>query len=143
MSRAQAEAMRMQGLAEVEVYRAKMLVEMEALRLTAEAYSMYNETALRLEMIKALPDLAESIAKPLEKTEKIVFMGGGSGCGPGIKNGSGGQNVGAMGPSLLLEDMVRSIGVTTDAMNSIVASSVRHPVHSVTYPSIELVESVQ
>uniref|UniRef100_A0A7S0ZBA3 Band 7 domain-containing protein n=1 Tax=Timspurckia oligopyrenoides TaxID=708627 RepID=A0A7S0ZBA3_9RHOD len=98
---ADAESARVKGLSEAAVMKEKMKVETEKLQLIGEAYGKYNENGVRVEMIKAMPSVAEQIAKPLEKTEKIVFMGGG---------GSG------VGSSAMLQDMTRSVMVVDQVL---------------------------
>jgi len=107
---AEADAARAKGLADVEVLKAKKAVEAEALRETAEAYSNYGEAALRMEALKTMPLVAEQISKPLQNTGKIVFMGG---------NGAGAhaQSAGS-GPSVMLRDMVSSMNVVNEALDT-------------------------
>lgn len=80
---AEAEAHRIRaiGEAEAEALRNREMVEVDLLRLKAEAYKEFGQAALAIQMIKTMPEVAKAIAAPLSKTEKIIFMGG-EGSGP-------------------------------------------------------------
>ncbi len=72
---ADAEVTKAQGLAEAEAIRAKGLAEAEANRKKAEAWKEYNEAAIAQIIIEKLPEIAEKIAAPLAKTDKITIIG--------------------------------------------------------------------
>jgi flotillin len=69
--------------AEAKAIRARGEAEAEAMRLKAEAFKQYNEAAVTQMIIEKLPELAQAIANPLSKTEKIVIVDSGSGNGKG------------------------------------------------------------
>jgi len=83
---AQAEVIRATGLSEAEVIRQKGFAEAEAMAKKAEAWQNYNEAAITEKVIEVLPAVANAIAQPLAKTEKIVMVnvGGGDGAGAGV-----------------------------------------------------------
>jgi len=77
---AQAEVLKAQGLAQADVIRAQGLAEAEAMEKKAAAWAQYNQAAILQQLIQALPQVAEAIAQPLARTERIVVIsGGGSG----------------------------------------------------------------
>eukprot|EP00182_Erythrolobus_australicus_P006252 CAMPEP_0185829248 /NCGR_PEP_ID=MMETSP1353-20130828/133_1 /TAXON_ID=1077150 /ORGANISM="Erythrolobus australicus, Strain CCMP3124" /LENGTH=521 /DNA_ID=CAMNT_0028527013 /DNA_START=47 /DNA_END=1612 /DNA_ORIENTATION=+ len=114
-SEAEANAARAKGLAEVEVERAKMEVAMEALRETGKAYAGYQEAALRMEALKTMPLVAEQLAKPLQNTGKIVFMGGGGEGNYGHRSSAGAGG----GPSAMLRDLVTSMHIVNESLESV------------------------
>ncbi len=73
---AEAEVIRARGLADADTIRARGLAEAEAMERKAEAFKLYNDAAVSQMFIQVLPELAKAIAAPLERTEKIVVMGG-------------------------------------------------------------------
>ncbi len=49
----------------------------------AEAWKEYGQAALIEQLFESLPKVAEAIAQPLSKTEKIIMIGGGNGYSAG------------------------------------------------------------
>ncbi|KNY27436.1 flotillin family protein [Pseudobacteroides cellulosolvens] len=86
---AKAKAKRAEGMAEVEIIKAKGEAEALAMAKKAEAFKMYNDAAVTQMIIEKLPEIAQAIASPLAKTEKIVIVDNGSGDG----NGKGASKV--------------------------------------------------
>ena len=79
---AKAKAKRAEGMAEVEIIKAKGEAEASAMAKKAEAFKMYNDAAVSQMIIEKLPEIAQAIASPLSKTEKIVIVdNGGDGKG--------------------------------------------------------------
>lgn len=85
---AQAKVIREQGLAEATVIREQGLARAEALLKIADAYSNFNDKALVLELVKAVPPAIDSlskifgaIAQPMSNIDKLVIVDGGSGDG--------------------------------------------------------------
>jgi len=76
---ADAEALKAKGLAEADAIKAKGLSEAEAMAEKAESWKQYNQAALVQMVVEALPKMADSIAQPLSKTERITIVGGGDG----------------------------------------------------------------
>lgn len=72
---AKAEAIKAAGLAEAEIIKAKGEAEAAAMIKKAEAYKMFNDAAMAQMVIEKLPEIANAIAQPLAKTEKIVMIG--------------------------------------------------------------------
>ncbi len=72
---AKAEAIKAEGLAEAEIIKAKGEAEAAAMIKKAEAYKMFNEAAMAQMVIEKLPEIAQAIAQPLSKTEKIIMIG--------------------------------------------------------------------
>lgn len=83
---AKAKAKRAEGMAEVEIIKAKGEAEAAAMAKKAEAFKLYNDAAVTQMIIEKLPDIANAIASPLAKTEKIVIVdNGGEGKGGAAK----------------------------------------------------------
>lgn len=85
----EAEAIRIRGEAEADAIRAKGLAEAEAMKQKAAAWQNYNQAALIQQLIEALPAVAEAVASPLAKTERIVVISNGDGAGAGASKISG------------------------------------------------------
>ena len=75
----QAEGIRAVGEAEAKAIEAKGVAEAEALEKKAEAMKKYGQAAMMEMIVKALPEMAGAIAKPLENIDKITIIDGGSG----------------------------------------------------------------
>lgn len=88
---ARAKAKRAEGMAEVEIIKAKGEAEAIAMSRKAEAFKMYNDAAVTQMIIDKLPEIAQAIASPLAKTEKIVIIdnGGGDNQGKGASKVTG------------------------------------------------------
>lgn len=88
---ARAKAKRAEGMAEVEIIRAKGEAEALAMSKKAEAFKMYNDAAVTQMIIDKLPEIAQAIASPLAKTEKIVIVdnSGGDSQGKGASKVTG------------------------------------------------------
>lgn len=85
---AQAEVVKATGLAQAEVIRQQGFAEAEAMAKKAEAWQNYNEAAITEKVIEVLPAVANAVAQPLAKTEKIVLVNVGSGDGSGAGVGA-------------------------------------------------------
>ena len=85
---ADAQAIRAKGLAEAEVVKETGLAEAQAMAEKAESWKQYNDAALAQMMVDVLPRLAEAIAAPLAKTDRITVVGGGEG-GTGLSGITG------------------------------------------------------
>ena len=68
--------------------------EAEALEKKAEAMKKYGQAAMMEMIVKALPEMAASIAKPLESIDKVTIIDGGHGA-------SGVDTMGGFVPSVL------------------------------------------
>ncbi|MBO7474509.1 MAG: flotillin family protein, partial [Ruminococcus sp.] len=91
----EAEGIRKVGEAEAAAIEAKGIAEAEALEKKAEAMKKYGQAAMVEMIVKALPEMAGAIAKPLENIDKVTIIDGGS-------SGDGGvSNVGSYVPNVL------------------------------------------
>ncbi|GBD15050.1 Inner membrane protein YqiK [bacterium HR25] len=73
----EAEALRARGLAEAEVIREKGLSEAQTMDRKADAWARYNQAAVTEVLVNVLPKMAEAVAAPLARTERIVVISGG------------------------------------------------------------------
>ena len=107
-AQAEAEAIRIKGEAEAASIRAKGEAEAETMQKKAEAYKMYNEAAVAQMIIEKLPEIANAVAQPLTKTDKIVIVDNGS-------DGSGG----AAKVTGYVTDIVSQLPETVEALTGI------------------------
>ncbi len=82
------------GEAEAKAIQAKGLAEAEAMEKKAEAMKKYGQAAIIEMIVKALPDMAGAVAKPLENIDKVTIIDGGG-------QGTGVDNMGGYVPSVL------------------------------------------
>jgi flotillin len=75
-AKGRAVAKKLEGGAEADVLKAKILAEAEGMKKKAESWSLYNQAAIYQMFIEVLPELARSVSEPLSKVEKIVIVGG-------------------------------------------------------------------
>lgn len=73
------------GLAKADIIRAQGFAEAEAMEKKATAWQQYNQAAIIQQLIEALPKIAESVAKPLAQTDRIVIINSGEGGGGASK----------------------------------------------------------
>ena len=78
VKRAEAEGVAAVGKAEAEAIKAKGLAEAEATEKKAEAMKKYGQAAMMEMIVKALPQMAEAIAKPLESIDKVTIIDSGN-----------------------------------------------------------------
>ncbi len=76
---AEAKAVEAKGLAEGESIKAQGLAEAMAMAKRADAYKSYNEAAVAQMFIEKLPEIAQAVASPLSKIDKIVMVNTGGG----------------------------------------------------------------
>lgn len=74
---AEAEAIRMKSLAEAEGLKAKYLAEAEGMMQKAKAFQEYNEAAVSQMLIDRLPEIAQAVASPLAKIDRITMVNSG------------------------------------------------------------------
>lgn len=91
----EAEGIRKVGEAEAAAIEAKGIAEAEAMEKKAEAMKKYGQAAMIEMIVKALPEMAGAIAKPLENIDKVTIIDGGSGSDNGV------GNVGSYVPNVL------------------------------------------
>lgn len=101
----EAEGIRAVGEAEAKAIEAKGLAEAEAMEKKAEAMKKYGQAAMMEMIVKALPEMAAAIAKPLESIDKVTIIDGGSG-----ENGV--SNMGSYVPGVLAKT-IETIKETT------------------------------
>ena len=94
----EAEGIRAVGEAEAKAIEAKGIAEAEALEKKAEAMRKYGQAAMIEMIVKALPDMAGAIAKPLENIDKVTIIDSGNG-------DSGVGSVGSYVPNVLARTM--------------------------------------
>lgn len=81
---AKAEAQKAQGSTEAEIIRLKGLAEAEAKEKIAEAFEQFGQAAILDMIIKMLPEYAKQVAAPLSNIDKITVVDtGGSGANGG------------------------------------------------------------
>jgi flotillin len=78
---AQADVIKAQGLTQAEVIQAQGLAEATATSKKAAAWEQYTQAAILQQILDKLPALANAIAQPLAKTDKIVVINSGGGDG--------------------------------------------------------------
>ena len=91
----EAEGIRKVGEAEAKAIEAKGIAEAEALEKKAEAMKKYGQAAMMEMIVKALPEMAAAIAKPMESIDKITIIDGGTNAGTGV------DQMGSYVPSVL------------------------------------------
>lgn len=74
----EAEGIRAVGLAEAEAIEAKLVAEAKGIAEKAEAMKQYGEAAVIEMVVKALPEIAQNVATPLSKVDKITMYGDGN-----------------------------------------------------------------
>jgi flotillin len=81
-----AEATRLQGQAEAEALLARGNAEATALENQADAYKQFNQAAVLDRLLTIMPELANALAAPLGRVDKItvVSTGDGSSTGSGV-----------------------------------------------------------
>ncbi|KAB0360395.1 hypothetical protein FD755_020542 [Muntiacus reevesi] len=76
LAQAEAEKIRKIGEAEAAVIEARGKAEAERMKLKAEAYQKYGDAAKMALVLDALPRIAAKIAAPLTKVDEIVVLSG-------------------------------------------------------------------
>ena len=73
----------------------------------AEAWKQYNQAAIIQQLIEALPQVAEAVAQPLAKTDRIVVIS------------SGGDGAGASKITADVTNIIAQIPATLEALTGI------------------------
>ena len=118
-AKAKAEAVRTQGFAEAEIIRAKGAAEIEitkakgeaeagVMKQKAEAFRLYNDAAMAQMIVDRMPEIAQAIAAPLAKTEKIVIVDNGG--------SSDGKTSGAAKVTNYITDIIGQLPETVEAL---------------------------
>ena len=92
----EAAGIRAVGEAEAKAIEARGVAEAEAMEKKAEAMKKYGQAAMIEMIVKALPEMAGAIAKPLENIDRITIIDGGQG-----EAGNGVSNAGTYVPNVL------------------------------------------
>ena len=95
----EAEGIKAVGEAEARAIEAKGIADAEALEKKAEAMKKYGQAAMIEMIVKALPEMAGAIARPLESIDKVTIIDGGA------TGASGVDTVGGYIPSVLAKTM--------------------------------------
>ncbi len=106
---AKAKAKRAEGMAEVEIIKAKGEAEASAMAKKAEAFKLYNDAAVTQMIIEKLPEIANAIASPLAKTEKIVI----------VDNGNSGEAKGAAKITGYVTDIISQLPESVEAITGL------------------------
>ncbi len=106
---AKAKAKRAEGMAEVEIIKAKGEAEASAMAKKAEAFKLYNDAAVTQMIIEKLPEIANAIASPLAKTEKIVI----------VDNGNSGEAKGAAKVTGYVTDIISQLPESVEAITGL------------------------
>ena len=75
-AKAEAEKVRLIGAAQAKSIEAVGRAEAESMRMKAKAYQQYGDEAVMALVLESLPSIAKQVAKPLEKIDDIVLLGG-------------------------------------------------------------------
>jgi len=75
-AKAEAEKVRLIGAAEAKSIEAVGRAEAESMRMKAKAYQQYGDEAVMALVLESLPGIAKQVAKPLEKIDDVVLLGG-------------------------------------------------------------------
>ena len=82
---AEAEATRLRGQANADAIKAQGLAEAEAMHRKADAWKEYGQAAMIQQLFETLPEVANAVAQPLSKTDRITVIstGGDDSAGAG------------------------------------------------------------
>lgn len=78
VAEAEAKSIKIKGEAEAEATRLKLEAEADGLNKKAEAMSKYSSAAVTEMIVNVLPQIAESVAKPLSNIDSITMYGEGN-----------------------------------------------------------------
>ena len=106
---ARADAKRLEGMAEVDIIRERGKAEAEAMLKKAEAFKQYNDAAVTQMIIERLPEIAQAVASPLARTEKIIVVDNG-----GSQGGGGASKVAGY-----VTDIISQLPHTVEALTGI------------------------
>jgi flotillin len=101
------------GLAQAEVIQAQGLAEALATSKKAEAWQQYTQAAILQQLLDKLPELANAIAQPLAKTEKIVIIN------------SGGDGNGGAGASRVTRDVADTMAQLPEVIEALTGISLK------------------
>lgn len=104
---AKAESIRMTGSAEADAIRMKGTAEADAMKKKAISWKEYGQAAIIEQLLVSLPQIADAVAQPLSKTDRIVVIGQG---------GSADQGAGA---NRITRDVVNIISQLPDVVEAL------------------------
>ena len=78
-AQADAEATRLRGEGDADAIRARGLAEAEAMDRKAQAWKEYGQAAMIQQLLESLPEVANAVAQPLAKTDRITVISSGGG----------------------------------------------------------------
>ena len=76
-AQAEAESERLRGQGDGDAIRARGLAEAEAMTRKADAWKEYGQAAMIQQLFESLPEVANAVAQPLAKTDRITVISGG------------------------------------------------------------------
>ena len=84
-AQAEAESVRLRGQADADAIKARGLAEAEAMQRKADAWKEYGQAAMIQQLFESLPQIANAVAQPLAKTDRITVIstGGDDSAGAG------------------------------------------------------------
>jgi flotillin len=106
----EADANKARGLAQADVIQAQGLAEAQATSKKAEAWEQYTQAAILQQMLDKLPEIANSIAQPLAKTDRIVIISNG---------GDGSSGAGASKITRDVTDTMAQVPAVIEALTGI------------------------
>lgn len=111
---ADAYAIEQKGIAEAAAIEKKGLAEAEAMRKKAEAFKQYGDAAKAQMVIEKLPEIAESVAKPISAIKDVRIYG---------SNGEGVSQMSGQVPAVIKQTMDTVADATGVDMTEIVKQS--------------------
>jgi len=110
---AEAEKIKAIGRAEADVIRMRGEAEASVLEKRATAFSQFGDAAIIQLIVDKMPEIAKNLSKPLENTDKMIFISTGAGSGTG-------------GPSNFVSDMTNMMGMIPDAVEGLTGFDIKN-----------------
>jgi flotillin len=123
---ANAESIRMTGSAEADAIRMKGTAEADAMKKKAISWKEYGQAAIIEQLLESLPQIADAVAQPLSKTDRIVVIGQG---------GNADQGAGA---NRITRDVVNIISQLPDVVEALTGIDILGTIKSL--PGIKIKE---
>ncbi|MCC6727721.1 MAG: flotillin family protein [Chthonomonadales bacterium] len=128
---AEAKAVEARGLAEAEAVQARGLAEALAMQKRADAFRSYNEAAVAQMVVEKLPQIAEAVAAPLARVDKIVLVN---------TNGAA-DGVGASRLTTEVTNIISQVPPVVEAMTGIRLQDLLSRVPGLGQPAIDVTPS--
>ena len=106
----EADVIKAKGLTQAEVIQAQGLAEAQATSKKADAWQQYTQAAILQQLLDKLPELAQAVAAPLARTDKIVVINSG---------GDGANGTGASRVTRDVTDTVAQLPAVIEALTGI------------------------